>query len=324
MILGTMFFTSDVGTRKFGWTETHVMKAAETLQAALIDLQALADVRKMLLGAGNAMPYLRVSDPDVDRDSQVVAGPVPAWEIADVGAGPALNPIQVGQGDMGLGLTLFNDGLFRAANSKELKKGVVCDFPQQGVMMRLEATTPFTRRRAYTVRGNPDIVQDTGYDFPNAGSNAVTNRWLEKWVLLKAALINGKYGFRAINTGGGNPTSNVTAISWANGQTTLTIGGNTYAQGDSIQVKNMTVVHVQSGVILRFASGPYTVAVKNGDLITLAGRTPDFTGFIVQKPGKARKLVFEALQYVKAVDRRYGSRETGGPFDRPIGKRKRR
>jgi hypothetical protein len=64
----TMFFAA----RKAGWTESF-FSAAASHSAALIDLKALAAVRKELLGVQGRLEFLRVSDVNQQRDALIEA-----------------------------------------------------------------------------------------------------------------------------------------------------------------------------------------------------------------------------------------------------------
>lgn len=76
-IKGQMFFSQNVGsdsTRDYGWSEGVYCITAGNLTQAISDMNALAVVRLGLVGTGATLDYIRVSDNQVLRDSQVLAG----------------------------------------------------------------------------------------------------------------------------------------------------------------------------------------------------------------------------------------------------------
>lgn len=122
----TYFFKS---VRGYGWTETF-FSTRGTLTAALLDAKALLPLRVNMLGTFSSCPYIRVSDDEQKRDSQIYSVPSgdQTGKLPDLGSSDIAN---------------------------------TC------LLLRIEATD-FVRR-SLALRGIPDnIVLDSGAFVPTA------------------------------------------------------------------------------------------------------------------------------------------------------------
>lgn len=313
MIVGTMFFKSQVGSRQYGWTESYVLpSSAPSLPAAIPMLYDLAVRRAQMCGAGVDIPYLRVSDPDTKGDSQVVGGPVAGFAY-DPTLG-TLNPITATNLT---GLRLYNRQLFDAAGADaQLKRDVLSDMPYSAAIVRGEGGTTYTQRRTLWFRGNPDAAQDTAANFPLATGNPVADEWLKKLQLFLSPGLTG-WGFRT-RKAYTPPFVLVTGAGSVGGAPTFNAAYPALTQGKQFTVTGLKMVNIATGAIYKVPSGPYVVFANTGTLITAVGVAPDLSGFIVQTPGKMKQLEQEAVVFNQFVLRRYAKKNTGGPFDRPI------
>lgn len=304
-IYGQMFFSCPVGRRRFGWSEGHYLTTAANLPAALTSLKALAMLRVGLLGMRATLDYLRVSDTDVYRDSQVDDGPPPSM-LTDAMV------LRYGIVDPG---PIYNRRLITdiADSGPQKGKGLASDFPQVGFMVRLEGGTDYRSRRSFIIRGNPDASQNTDDTRPSGtewgrrfldfiGSSTAVN-----------SLLSGSFGFRALDRAGVNAEKPITAMTNVPPYI-LTIAGHNYAIGDQIRIRGARPKIVAGQPI------PWTI---NGLWIVDSIPTPNQTLTLRGYPGpaafdsfgKASKRVFVVLPYTKMIGRRWSSRRTGNPFD---------
>lgn len=165
MVRMQMFFNmTGAGSRSAGWSETHYSFTAATLAGALTNLQILAGVRSLLLGAGVTLRYMRVSDDDIFRDSRSQQGIMP-----NIGPdGPWYNPA------------------FRLQPA---------DFAYAAGYSRLQGNSDFYNRTLY-LSGIPDVGQDILHPNPTGAA------WLMFYDAFRTELLSGKYGFKVQLVGG--------------------------------------------------------------------------------------------------------------------------
>jgi hypothetical protein len=329
-ILGEMFFECPVGSRTFGWTEGHYLTTAGDLPAALTQMTALANVRVTLLGGGVSLPYIRVSDQLVYRDSQVVSYPPPAF---------AINPTPTTLQNVIINNTLFNNpgGVYSGIytrdalgdiNTKNQSGELRCDFPYSGLLLRLEGGTTFTSRRQLILRGNSDVVQYTSIDRPIIGSYPDRLANFER-TLVGNPPGTSPYGFRALDTSGANQAYAVVSVSWAQDPTQGNLWVPTFTFLSAPPWVPGTLVRM-SRVRLK---DPFGNTISISRMLTVRTRvnTSDFTFNnllsgttypILLAGGKTRAQQFVVLPYRKVLDRRWAKRDTGVPFDQPRGKAK--
>lgn len=331
-ILGQMFFTMQNGSRAFGWNEGVYLITAETLPAALVDLQTLVAARAKLLGAGVKVPYLRVSKTDVLNDTQVSSYSNPSSGLL-VNAQGVLSLLTFNANDprIGAALSLYNAALGTGLAAAELT-GLVVDQPEVGYLLRMEGGSTYTARRPYLLRGMPDGVVRTSSDGPRATNNALSVNWLNAYDEWVAVMKNGKYGFNALDTSGGNPQKDITNWAVANDTNvvTATIPDLNATKGSKVRVSGVKI------------EGPTGEAITFGDLLTVESVTSNAYVFSGGSPGnifvrstvlkdnvifangKARRQQYTPLAFNNIVGRRWGSKDTGAPFDPPHGSAKAR
>ena len=314
-VKGTMFFSCMIGGRAFGWTESHYRVAGGDLQSELVNLQALAALRVRLLGGGVLMPYLRVSDDDVYRDSQVADGPLPVPITINI---PALNlPGEIAAGQP---LFIYNTALQDEATANNGQASdVLCDMPWSGVMVRMEAAAPYTQRRSLLIRGCPDYVIQSRTQRPLVG------RWTQALTRYTNLLISGKWGFSGVAVAAPFNVLPLASINVAAAQPVFTVQGQPFPGNGRIRIRG-TRLQTPGGLNFNlngvFPVTNVTAPVNGLFTFQAAGLNMPFVGGNIINLGTVQLRGNTIVAYAKEVDRRWGERATGGPFDRPVGRRK--
>lgn len=348
----TQFFVESVGAIEYGWTETHYLIGVTDLVQGLNTFRALASDRAALCGAGVVCPYLRVSQPDVFRDSQIFQGVQPKLTllIPQQGQGvPNIQPIVISGKPTGdTTITIPPDGL--PINSTKLPMNVpivdyedlIADQPEVGLLVRLEAASAFTTRRSLLLRGIPDGITFTNISAPQAAVSLLSRNWLSLFALFSADLVNGSWGMRAYDptvlpvpvsawtVAGANPTV-VTALmppSFA-----PTVGQKVRISGVRVVQPNLTTKNYSESLVVAGIT-----PVTSGSPPTTVGQQITFysakanSSFMnssalatnVVAKGTVRMLNNVYVPYTRVISRRWASRKAGIPFDQQHSRRRRR
>jgi len=308
-VFSQMFFSARVGSRQFGWSEGHYRVTDQALPDALVALQNLADVRKMLCGAGVWMPYLRVSKVDVYRDSQVGDGPIPRPISPPLPRPPLQQGIPSGPD------VIYDPQLVTEATAVSTRQDVRCDMPWSGLVLRFEADTPYVNRRSITLRGLPDYVIQSATDKPIPG------RWadaLDAYILYLKDAANG-WGFRTLRS---DPPGDIRDIAnWTTlpeSQPICASAMTGITQGAYVRIRGSQFA--DGGDVRYTLDGKWQVdSVTANDFKMVGMLTPGEPPLRTLKKGKVQPRIYVVLPYKKLISRRWGERKTGSPFDRPHG-----
>lgn len=330
-IVGQMFFRADNGARDLGWSEDHYIIGAGDDAAAIALLETLAEARSKLLGAGAVINYLRVSDIEVFRDSQVVAGIYPEGVLNLVGGTYVALPFTVTPGDpesvpvpaSPAGLAIPSLDVLKGV-PPSLLRDVLVDQPQVGFLVRLEAGSPFTNRRSLVLRGMPDGVVNTTTSGPSGLNGVMSANWLKQYLKWQKIMLGGKFGFRCFDPA--VKVKPITAWTYDGLRLTMTatIPGLAAVAGDKVRISEVKIAGKKPG----------TIVTLHGDLVVATNPVADVYYFYSNNPqspftnsqllvpppplialGVCRKLVPIYVPYVKMVGRRWGERKCGIPFD---------
>src|SRR5262245_49425350 len=324
-VQGSMFFCSKTGSRVAGWSENVYILNATDLPGALTKLQSLAPVRSRLCGSGGWMPYLRVSDRLIFRDSQVSGGPPgpspvrpalprPPLRAAIDGAGTTSAPAPSAPNDY-----IYDNDLRAEALASGNVADLRCDMPWSGVVLRAEGGSTFQSRRSILLRGLPDYIIQTATDVPQAG------HWSDNLQAYIDKLKTGDYGFRAIDLSAANPILPVTAINTTTVTPVFTLtvppapgGGAGTAPlpgvGQSVRIQGNKMV-TPAGLTFN-VNGIWVVLTNPAPgQYTFRDMTVPALNMNVLQMGGARIRKFVVLPFNKILMRRWGKRPVGNPFD---------
>lgn len=335
-ILGQMFMNATVGTRQYGWSENHYVLGVSDLPTALNRMSSLAAQRVRLLGAGVSLPYIRVSDRLVFRDSQVAQIAPPPFMLNPAAVSIATTIIAATQPPTGWPA---NNGIYNNQMSGELQSvkeltELRCDFPYSGLLIRLEGGSTFTARRSLILRGNPDVSQHTDIDRPNSGPfNTALNAYL---AYLTSTAGGASFGFRVLNAGTPTTTYVATAVTWTqqmalNGlwQPAITFTSvqqppapTNWPVGTRVRIRNLKLSD-PAGNKLNL-KGVWTVASNTAGAVTFLQMYSLVPFPLIVNGGQSVAQAYTVIPYNKTLSRRWAMRKTGGPFDRPRGKLLRR
>lgn len=332
-ILGQWFFTQNVGDRAFGWTEQHYLTTAQDLPAALTDMFNLAQLRRQLLGAGVAMAYTRVSDREVYRDSQVTASIQPAFQVDLAAPNLDLLIIPAPPGTTNAAVGLYNPALRGEIQRIQQASELLGEYPVVSVLLRLEAGAPYVNRAQLHLRGFPDSVYRSDLSRPAAGP------WRNALAAYENALIGqgvaggSKYGFRTLLQPPDSPSYFCTGVTWTQSADTPPLqipvwqlaalnpaAGPlpNWGVGTRVRVRGVTISTLQGSKIK--VQGTFVVGSNVNGAVTFLGQAL-FTRYpVLVKGGTFIQNQYRVAPYTKVFDHRWGSRKTGGPFDRPRGR----
>lgn len=319
-----MMFRAKVGEETYGWTESHYIRNASDLPGALAILRDdLAPKRAKLLGAGCALTDLRVSDPDVTRDSLVAEGPPLAYVVQRETGSDDLEVVAITADAVLSGFVLHDSAVFSAAPDQTSRYNIFTDMPYNGFLLRMEGPFPYTARRSLILRGTPDLIQNTVSDRMVFGNNGAATTWKTKFDQYVAELkIAGKYGFRA-KTG---PTStNLKTI-----QDIVVLNSGLFsiqmnsvaglAQGQVIKIQG-SILRDVDGNSVRSLNRQWTIREVNDttNVVQVYGGQLIGSGvpYKTFKPGALYIVDTEYVGYSNVVLRRWAERMTGAGADQP-------
>lgn len=230
-----IFFTQSLANgRAYGWTETHYSITGQTLATALDHLRDLAIARSNLLGASVLIPYLRVSNDNVFRDSQVTGGILPTGSNLK---GP-----------------YYNRAFALAA----------ADFAYSVALFRITGDSDFYRRSLY-ISGNPDGVQEVDFIIP---SGPLGPAWVNAFGIWRTVLMGGAWGFKVLLQGPGNPIAQIDDLT-AGVFTSHAAHG--FAQNEMVRVSRFTPT--VGAAAANNPNGVWQVRVISGTTFALRGYT---------------------------------------------------
>jgi hypothetical protein len=329
-ILGQMFFTAPVGSREYGWSEGHYVVGSANLPAALDLMNTLAQARVGMLGGGVSLSYIRVSDRLVFRDSQIDNGLLQGFQIVANPASIEAAIVAMGSDNPAwqLGRAIYNQSLTGEIRNIAQWSDLRCDFPYSGILLRMEGDSTYVARRSLILRGSPDVTQRTDLDKPAAGP------WTNALLAYIALLTNGSYGFRALDATGANPVYIAQSpIVWTPTLdvppvqiptiTYKTIAGApaNWVVGSRVRIRGLRISDSAGNKIV--ISGIYTVQSNVAGAVNFFGLGLQRQYTYMINPGSAQRQQFLVVPYTKVLSRRWASKRTGVPFDRPTGRRRR-
>jgi hypothetical protein len=320
-VLGRMNFVSFVGQRIYGWSETHYILGQPNLPAALRRLVPLATARQQLLGAGVVLTDLFVSDPLVNRDSQVQEMPLPGFAIRQNAVTVSTSIYIVSGGTSGspsmsgpdMSARIYNPSMTGEIVSTSEIEGLRCDFPYSSFGVRLETGSPYQSRRNLALRGNPDIVQDTITDAPTVGP------WTVALLGYMLQLVDGRsFGMRVNDP---NIVSySVRSVSWVQTDSlwiptlhfaTAEGAPADWTPGQQVRLRGIRLSTAAGDKII--LSGLYRVLANVGGAVQFMAMAMGTEYGIVIQGGSGRRVGQLVLPYVNWRGRTWQFKGTGRP-----------
>jgi len=270
----------------YGWSDT-VWSTAEDPVAAMHAFITLAGLRFALLGTEVESPYLRTSDDLILRDAAVVNT---AFDTA-FGGVDKLNP--------------FRGDFPKLPRTRALESAA--DQPYSAILLRMQSGT-LSHRMSY-LRGAPDRL------IVNPPGPASDPRWDTAFNNYRAELTSGRwYYLRLDRNPGSNPVKPVQNVVGADPNTILTVPAHGFVSGDSVFANKFVGTNLPRG--------NYTVLKITDDTLKLKEYTPAI--FTYLRGGFLQKNTKNLGVITSVIIRGETHRDTGLPFDRPRGRRKRR
>jgi len=295
-----------------GWSESHWLRTADLdLGQAIPILQAYALKRQQLLAPGIGITYLRVSNDNTFRDSQILPG-IPAMQLA---AGPLVTVLGVGNNAQSTGAAGPNNPPLNP-----LFTGYEPDMDWTAVLMRGEGGAPYTARSLFWIAGIPDNLTF------HSNRGIVDATWVglfQTWV----TELTTNWGFLGQDNSAANPTKPITGALPPTPGTpaTITSAAHNLTNGQMISIRGVkTIQNIGKGI-----NGTWQV-----QLITLAGGGTDPNNFNLvasnnlplftyASGGTIRIRTKVLIPFAKVLQRRFGSRKRGRPFGLLSGRRPR-
>lgn len=288
----TLFFESG----KYGWSETY-FRQAETLQDTMGFAQFLAASRAKLMGYGVGLTYLRCSDDAVRRDALVDRPQLFAASPSSPAQVPTALALQPGQGYM-----IIPPG----ANIVKPAVGKLADVPYSAILVRMESGSEY--HRLVYMRGCPDDI------IVNPAGPILEKAWKDSFDAFLSQLVKGAWGFMAVSR---NTTryplkpivGQLVADPW-----TVEVTGHGFAKGDTVRVAGVR----GHG---KLPNGLWTVVPVDTNHFQLYGYAGPLT---LAWGGTVQLQKREFIPIKTALIRGETHRDTGRPFDSPVGRRKKR
>lgn len=192
-----------------------------------------------------------------------------------------------------------------ATNSQQGKLAGDSDIPNTSIDIRLDATD--VQRRTMYLRGQPDdVVRGGGIFTPSADFNLAYGQW-RQWMLTQS-------GLGMVHLDRNVARRDITSVAVAGGVTTVTTAvAHTYGTLDKIRIRG--------GFGMVGLNGIWTIQVTSPTTFILIGAAPVGT-YIGGATSQLRLYTFTPYSRIEII--RATRRNTGGPFDRPVGRRRRR
>jgi len=328
-VKSTMFFEENVGTNAYGWSESHYDLQSAGLVPALTALKKLAKLRARLLGGGVTITKIRVSDPNVFRDSLIDDGPISTLTLRTEQVSGQLMMSRVADGagniDEPFGGSKLQPLVGAAPTTLALE--VLASMPTNAVLIRMEGGTTFQSRKSMILRGIPEGVIKILFTGQSLNTTAVGSAWATEFAFgFLKELKSGQWGFRALDQSPANPYRNPAFLTIvANGVFTLTATANQPNIGDTIRIQGAKIVGPVGSTNPK-VNGLWTVMTKDitGTVFTFVNGQFPPGAYTTLNVGRYRLQTPAYLAYNNAVDIRYTKRNTGSPFFRPVGRAKKR
>jgi hypothetical protein len=271
---------------KYGWSET-IWSAADTPELAMTQFIKLAFLRYRLLGTGPQSTYLRTSDDKILRDADI--------QLID------FTKVRFGLDKL--------DPDFRVAPQVVPPRALATpsDVPYSAILIRMSAGTK-SHRMCY-MRGAPDevIVDPAGPLKPQAWATAFSD--------YKAQLESGQWYFLGVQRDPAlNPPKQVTGMAGVLPNIVFTVPAHGFQSGD--------FVHADQFKGLLMPRGNYTVKTLTADTLQLLEYTS--AGYLYLRGGRLQLNNQTLKNITEVIIRGETHRDTGGPFDRSAGRRKKK
>jgi hypothetical protein len=303
-VRGTVFFQDMTSYVPAGWSESHWLRTADLdLQAAIPVLQTYALKRQQMLAPGIAITYLRVSNDNVFRDSQILPG-VPAMQLAP---GPLVTVIGGGNNAQSSGNAGPNNPPLNP-----LFTGYEPDMDWTAVLMRGEGGAPYTARSLFWVAGIPDNLTF------HSNRGIVDPTWLGLFGTWTAELTN-NWGFLGQDNSNANPAKQITNVvaPVSPGLATVTCPAHGFASGAQVAIRGVKTIQNLGKQV----NASWQIIVTDANTFQLAGSF-NLPQFQYASAGTARLKTRVLIPYAKVIQRRFGSRKRGRPFGLLTGRRR--
>lgn len=303
-VRGTTFFQDMTSYVPSGWSESHWLRTPDLdLQQAIPVLQNYALKRQQLLAPGIAITYLRVSNDNVFRDSQIVPGLIPL----QMAGGPLLTPVAQGNNAQSSGNAGPNNPPLNP-----LFQGLEPDMDWTAVLMRGEGGAPYTARSLFWIAGVPDsltihsnrgIVDPTWLGLFATWTNELTQNW----------------GFLGQDNSNANPPKQITNVipPPPAGLATVTCPAHGFVSGQQVAVRGVKTIQNLGKQV----NVTWQIIVTDANTFQLAGSV-NLPQFQYASGGTARLKTRVLIPYAKVIQRRFGSRKRGRPFGLLTGRRR--
>jgi len=303
-VRATHFFIDTQSYIPTGWSETRFLQTPGIdLAQAIIKARTYAGIRQQLLATGIKIAYIRVSNDNTFRDSQIVPG-LPAMIGAPTG--PLATVIAAGQaGPQGAGGgNVVPDNPFFASNP--------ADFDWTAVLVRGEGPSPYTQRSMFWLSGVPDALT---WNYQAGITDPVWVSLFNLWVTeLKA-----NWAFPAQV-----PISSQTQISIQNiTQTgspaivTVTAANHGFSSGNLIRIAGVKTIQNLG----RLVNGSWQIqTLDNNNFTLVAGNL--LPTFQYGSGGVCTLKIRQLVNFANVIQRRMGSRRRGRPFGLLFGRRR--
>lgn len=302
-VKATVFFIDTTSYIPTGWSESHYLPQPDlSLDAAIVRVTSYIPKRQSLLATGINVAYVRVSNDNTFRDSQILPGFAPL-----LGAAVNANLFPVGGNE---GAAQGNQGP-AVLPQNPLFPNLESDMGWTSVLIRGEAGAPFTTRAMFWLPGLPD-------DFTHAANRGITNaQWRTEFDIWANELTQ-NWGFLAQDNSNANPAKpivNVT-VPVQPGPVSINCPNHGLSSGDLTFVRGVKVIGVSRPPV----NALWQVIVTDANNFQLIGSS-NLPAFSYLSGGTSRKKTRTFFQYAKILQRRFGMRKKGRPFGLLIGKR---
>lgn len=283
----TLFFED----HKYGWSESYFQDGIDNLGVIYGDAIALAEQRATLNGAGVLMPYIRVSNEAIKRDSLV----------------QQINLFTIGPGtqEIPAGANVVKTAFATSGSTKP-------DRPYSAVLLRFEAGSLY--HRLMYMRGIPDdlITDPVG----PANNQGWAKSFLDWRALFEARL--SRWKIKVLSKEDANVFKKVTRLQRPTDGVSVivTVPGHGYANSDRVRLEGLPPQ-------ARAFNGVWRVFEVTADTFTLEGTRGPVLDYITLT-GTAHRLEYVYKGITDIVTRGQTHRDTGRPFDSPRGRRKSR
>jgi hypothetical protein len=303
-VRGTCFFQDMTSFVPAGWSESHWLRTPDLdLQAAIPILQTYALKRQQLLAPGIAITYLRVSNDNVFRDSQVLPGIPPMVQGNNVLATPQSGSQNAQSSGTSGGANIPLNPLF---------VGYEPDMTWTAVLMRGEGGAPYTARSMFWVAGIADNLTFHSY------RGIIDPTWLGLFATWAAELTT-NWGFLGQDNSNANPPKQITNVIPAppGGLVSVTAPAHGFVSGAVVAIRGVKTIQNLGKAV----NATWQIIVVDANTFQLAGSV-NITALQYASGGTARLKSKVLIPYSKILQRRFGSRKRGRPFGLLSGRRR--